>query len=99
VTTLVTTDQAQLRLKLDVAEGDADLELMIEGASAAILAYLKLPDGFDDAVPPEVQNATLALVGIMYRDPDGTEMQNWQQGYLPWAVTALIYHLRSLTVA
>lgn len=96
---LVTVAQAKARLKLDVADNDPDLELMIEGASAAVLNYLKKPDGYEDAVPPEVQNATLVLVGIMRRDPDGVESKDWEHGYLPRAVTAFLYPLRKPTVA
>lgn len=97
---LVTVAQAKARLKLDVGDNDPNFTLMIEGASAAVLNYLKKPEGYaQDAIPPEVKNATLVLVGMMARDPDGTESKDWPQGYLPWAVTALIYPLRKPTVA
>lgn len=45
-------------------------------------------------VPPEVELATLLLVGILYRDRDGTEAKEWQHGYLPWPVTSFLYPLR-----
>ena len=45
-------------------------------------------------VPDEVQLATLLLVGILYRDRDGTEAKEWQHGYLPWPVTSFLYPLR-----
>jgi hypothetical protein len=45
-------------------------------------------------VPPEVFHSTVILAGMMKRDPDGQEMDKWQQGYLPWQVTAGIYMLR-----
>jgi hypothetical protein len=45
-------------------------------------------------VPAEVQLATLLLVGILYRDRDGTEAKEWQHGYLPWPVTSFLYPLR-----
>lgn len=46
-------------------------------------------------VPAEVMQATILLAGMIKRDPDGKEMTSWQQGYLPWPVTAGIYMLRS----
>jgi hypothetical protein len=45
-------------------------------------------------VPAEVQLATLLLVGILYRDRDGTGAKEWQHGYLPWPVTSFLYPLR-----
>jgi len=45
-------------------------------------------------IPDEVQLATLLLVGILYRDRDGTEAKEWQHGYLPWPVTSFLYPLR-----
>lgn len=45
-------------------------------------------------IPAEVELATLLLVGILYRDRDGTEAKEWQHGYLPWPVTSFLYPLR-----
>ena len=42
----------------------------------------------------EVKAAVLIMVGILYRDRDGSEMQKWDTGYLPAPVTALLYPLR-----
>lgn len=42
----------------------------------------------------EVKAAVLIMVGILYRDRDGAEMQKWQTGYLPGPVTSLLYPLR-----
>lgn len=47
----------------------------------------------------DVKFATLILVGIFFRDPDGSESKLWSQGQLPAAVTALLYPLRDPTVA
>lgn len=104
---LVGLDQAKARLRFDHDAEDADLTLMIEGASAAVLNYLKGDQVFVDSfgevesdstgpiVPPEIQNATLMLVGILSRDRDGQESEKWQQGYLPFPVIALLYPLRT----
>lgn len=48
----------------------------------------------DLLVLPEVQQAVLYLLGVFYRDRDGQEMTDWQQGYLPMPVIALLYPLR-----
>lgn len=114
MTALVSVAQAKARLLFDHDYDDADFELMIAGASAAVLTYLKLErDAYADSsgnipedsngdpigVPEEVQNATLILVGIMKRDPSGAQMKDWEYGYLPMPVTALLYPLRTLTLA
>lgn len=111
---LVSLDQAKVRLRIDSDDGDADLELMIAGASQAVFRYLKGgTDLFTDSagvivedsagvasgVPDDVANAVLILVGIWRRDPDGVEAEKWQQGYLPPPVTALLYPLRDPTLA
>ena len=45
-------------------------------------------------VPPEVELATLLLVGILARDRDGVEAKDWEHGYLPRPVMAFLYPLR-----
>lgn len=111
---LVSVDKAKSRLRIDEPDGDADLELMIAGASQAVFRYLKKgvalftnadgsleldDDGVVKGVPADVVNATLLLVGIWFRDPDGTESEKWEQGYLPRPVTALLYPLRDPALA
>lgn len=106
---LVSLTAAKERLRFDQDSEDDTLTLLIQGASAAVLNYLKVDhdtyndssgevpfnsDGTTDAVPYEVQNAVLLLVGILSRDRDGTEMKDWEQGYLPRPVIALLYPLR-----
>lgn len=104
----VTIDQVKARLRIDNEDEDDDITLMIEQATAVITAYLKIPDAYQDSagqipldsygdpigVPREVQLSTLILIGYLYRDRDGADMAQWQQGYLPWQVTVPIYHLR-----
>ena len=48
---------------------------------------------------PDVQAATLFLVGVMRRDPDGAEMDKWEMGYLPKPVMAMLYTLRDPALA
>lgn len=42
----------------------------------------------------EVKLACLYMIGVMYRDRDGELMKEWQHGYLPNPVMALLYPLR-----
>lgn len=105
---LVSLQQAKMRLRIDQDIEDADLTLMIQGASAAVLNYLKeTPDYIDSFgepavdsngdpvdVPAEVMNAVLMLTGILSRDRDGQESEKWELGMLPRAVVSLIYTLR-----
>jgi hypothetical protein len=93
-TDLVTIEEARARLRIDGDSMDADLALAIAGASAAVMTYLKRDPYPEGEVPPNVKNATLILTGMFIRDPDGAEAQEWQQGYLPNSVTALLYGLR-----
>lgn len=64
--------------------------------------------GSDDVAeaPEDIQIATLMLIGIFYRDREGdtgtgaSQRQiNWQPGYLPPQVTALLYPYRDPTLA
>jgi Phage gp6-like head-tail connector protein len=109
----VTLDQVKARLRIDNDDEDGDITDLIQGCTAVITAYLKVPDIYEDStgeipedsngdplgIPKEVQLATLLLIGYMYRDRDGNDMAQWQQGYLPWQVTAVIYHLRDPALA
>ena len=109
----VTLDQVKSRLRIDNDDEDDDITSMIQQATAVITAYLKLPGAYEDSsgqipvdssgdfigVPREVQLSTLILIGYLYRDRDGADMANWQQGFLPWQVTAPIYHLRDPTIS
>jgi hypothetical protein len=97
---LVTVDEAKERLRVIHDEDDDDLEMMIRGTSAAVLRYLRsdgaefvTSDG-DLHVPDDVQLAVLMLTGILFRDRDGTEAKDWEHGFLPKPVIALLYPLR-----
>lgn len=103
---LVDLDQTKERLRFDHDLEDDTLTLLIEGASGAVMNYLNLAHTFyDDSfgspadVPAEVQNAVLLLTGILSRDRSGVEMKDWEQGYLPRPVTALLYPLRDPALA
>jgi hypothetical protein len=110
---LVTVDQVRTALKLDSGESDTIIALYISAASRAIVRYLKGQAGSlltidsppnsppDDlsAVPEDIQMATILLTGHFYNNPDGDPDHDWEQGYLPRPVTALLYPLRDPAVA
>lgn len=109
---IVTLDQASEHLRRDTTDDDADLTLKIEAASKAVITFLKSGATFLDSqgdvpldssgipvVPEDIKAATLVLIGILYRDRDGQEMDKWKQGYLPFTVTALLYPYRDPALA
>lgn len=69
---------------------DSNGDVLIDSHGDVVARTPATPDG----VPPEVMHATILLAGMIKRDPDGQDMDKWQQGYLPWQVTAGIYQLR-----
>lgn len=82
---LVSLQQASDHLRRDTTDDDADLEFKIQGASAAVVNYLKSDADFLDSdgdvayetdgtpigVPELVQIATLILVGHFYAFREG----------------------------
>jgi hypothetical protein len=66
--------------------------------SAGKIIYEETSDG-EKIVLPEVKEAVLYLLGIFYRDRDGQDMTNWEQGYLPFPVIALLNPLRNPAMA
>lgn len=109
---LVSLQAASDHIRRDTSYDDADLELKIHAASGAVLNYLKdaAEDFLDSAgqviedssgdpvgVPFEVQAAVMHLVGIMYSERGASE--SFERGYLPMVVTALLYPLRTPSLA
>lgn len=92
-------------------EDDAIIEnLYIPAASLAITGYLKgqaetvIPGLADspqtaDGCPEDVQIATIILIGIIYREPDGDEAKLFGRGTLPDLVTSLLYRYRDPVLA
>lgn len=111
---LVTLEQARQHLRSDSVDDDLDLTEKIMGASNAVLNYLKSgADAFLDSsgevitdssgdpvgVPYAVRAATLLMVGYLYRYRDENESGEFERGYLPAPVTALLYPLRDPALA
>jgi hypothetical protein len=110
---LVSVARVREALRIDTTESDTLLAVYISAASRAIVRYLKgqagdlltidsppnsPPDDLD-GVPEDVQMATIILVGEFYKNPDGDPDREWEQGYLPRPVTALLYPLRDPALA
>lgn len=106
---LVSLAQAKEHLRVDDADNDNDLTLKIHAASGAVLNYIRNgADVFTDSsgepildsndnpvgIPYEIQAATLLMVGYLYRMRDNNEDGEYEMGYLPKPVTALLYTFR-----
>mgnify|MGYP001337979364 FL=1 len=104
----VTLEETTGGLRIDGDDLDATLELQIQAASEAVLEYLKdaaedfldeQGDPIPEAVPARVKWATIALVGYWVRSPDANPDGEFDRGYLPAPVTALLYPLRTPSMA
>jgi hypothetical protein len=109
---LVTLARTRTRLKYDTTDFDADITFAIEAASRSVVTYLQEPSFADTAgdipvdtagiaidVPEDVQTATIMLAGYFLRQPDRDAVQEWQMGFLPAPVTALLFPYRAPTLA
>ena len=104
---LVSLEETKAALRVDADDLDGTLELMIEAASEAVISYLKdaaeefMDEGepIEGEVPARVQWATIALVGYWLRSPDANPDGEFDRGYLPAPVTALLYPMRTPSLA
>jgi len=108
---LVSLPRVKQALRVDTNDDDMLIDGYIEAASAAVINYLKgaadvlIPRGEDGElqegveVPAPIDVATIMLVGQFYREPDGNEDRDFERGYLPKPVTALLYPLRDPALA
>jgi len=112
---LVTLDEGKAHLRVTHELEDEDIQLRIEAASESVISYLKdasldfvdtggdlvLDSSGNNAVPKRVKMATLLLLGALYahRGEDGGEAAKFRMGFLPPAVTALLYPRRVPTFA
>lgn len=100
----VTLQQIKDDQRIDTDAEDADLTLKLASAQALVLNYLKVPSidalavgspaSLPDNVVDAVSAATRLLVGYLYKNRDGDPDKEWQPGYLPAPVTAMLYPLR-----
>lgn len=87
-----------LRRRSAVYQLETDENGVVESDSNGDPVYALDSQG-DRIIRAEVKQATLVLVGILFRDRDGAESKEWREGYLPFPVTALLYPLRSPALA
>lgn len=105
---LVSLADAKRALRVDSDDDDGTLEIFISAASLAVVQYLgghassvvdidsppnSPPDDLS-TVDERVRSAVILLAGMLYREPDGDAAKNFEQGFLPKPVTALLYPLR-----
>lgn len=100
----VTLQQVKDHLRVDTDAEDSDIGLKLLSAQSAVLAYLKVatldalkvgsPAEYPAGAEGSITAATLLMVGYFYRDRDNDENHEWEQGYLPRPVTALLYGFR-----
>lgn len=101
-------------LRYDGSDQDAIIRAALTDATNMVQNYLKSYDAFEvdsagelevdtddvaQGVPGAVRRATMIMAGILLRDPAGTEMKDWQHGYLPTPVINLLYPLRDPALA
>ena len=105
---LITLAEFKAMQRVGFADDDALANLLIEGASDSILAYMKT-NGYADfydgtnltaTVPSNVKVATAYLSGVLYEnyngDPDKAFMGD---GYLPAPVVASLYQRHDPAIA
>lgn len=61
--------------------------------SSGNIVYARTSDG-KKIVRDVVKDATLLLVGQLYKDRDNDDAASWQPGYLPEPIKSLLYPLR-----
>lgn len=105
---IASLEETKRRLIIEHDDDDAMLTGYIEAASGAVVNYLKgraneviasgvesggeLPSGVEVSAP--IVTATIMLVGYWYRNPDSDPDGDFEMGYLPKPVMALLYPLR-----
>lgn len=108
---LVSLDQAKAWLRIDDADtaGDVELAGIVIAASRRVLRHIDTEqdfldtygeptldtDGLAEDIPEDVQIGTLMLAAAMWRDREG-DGEAWKDpGFLPPAVTTMLYPFRT----
>lgn len=104
----VSVDRAKAHLRADDDDSDA-IQSMLDAAYGVVLNYLKVSDVTDLATgsPPVLEDrvynavsaAILLQLGYLYRNRDSDPDGEFDRGYLPKPVTALLYPLRDPSCA
>lgn len=102
---LVTLQQVNLALRLDLVDGDErvpDIELKIKQAEDAVIGYLNKPDhGWDETTVPGSVSAAVMLVIKSLLDKAGSAemLSGLGTGDPKNPVVALLYRLRTPAIA
>lgn len=103
---LVTLAEVKAGLRIESNDEDTLLESLIAAASGAVVNYLKgqaavllTNNDSPPETPPVIKQATVLLVGYLYRNTDSDEGGAFEMGYLPKPVMALLYPLRDPALA
>ncbi len=105
--TLIALDEIKDHLHIDHDLDDSALTEKIETASAVLLAWIQgsrdqVIDRDGKLIQGEalsrMKGATMRLAGMLYRNPDLEDKEDFQQGELPFSVSMLIYDLRRPTI-
>ena len=98
--TLVTLDEAKARLRVFIDDEDADIQAMVEEATAAVIARVDNTEVTDlwtddspNATPPEARAAVLELTMFLYERDSAMETALDPHGRLPKRVELLITRL------
>lgn len=106
---LITLAEAKGSLKFDEStDDDARISMLIGAASLSILRYIRSTgDEYRDSngnivpgnVEDDIKTATMMLVGIMDRNPDGNTDSIFKSDYLPASIEALLHSRRDPALA
>lgn len=101
---LLTTAYAVFQARIDDDEAlaaAADIAQKVATANALVLRYLKLEDesGIAARDLPIVIDAAATMFAYLWRLRDEDEKGEFEPGFLPRPVTALLYPLRDPTLA
>lgn len=107
---LVNLLEAKALLHIDFIDDDAQIDLCIKGASAAIFNYLKSQGRssfydettglFTADIPDNVKVATIMLTGMIYESVDNDEMKNFSEhGYPPKQIQSILFQMRDPAIA
>ena len=94
---IATVAQVAEHLRIDDITAESDsLEKMIKSASAMVLDYVEQQPNEEEGYeyPDQMYQATLLLVGDMYRYRDGGS-PNYTEAALPSSVRALLHPLKT----
>jgi len=98
---LITLQEFKLQSRIDTDAEDVLLQTMIATASAEVERYVTAEN--ITASPEVLKTAALVMASYLYRERDGSNeyavAERYGYGYLPAAVTALLYPHRRPTFA